>query len=217
MKRIYIIENNEQVASFLVKTLKESGYQPFLANDYDKILAEFTAYEPHLVLIAVGTPAFDGLFWSREIRALGKCPILLMPDSSYKMSQVIALENGADGYLSKPLNAIPLQAVIERTLKRVYASDKGSELKLRPMEIDYQGVKQSLTRKEYFLMKAFIERPSQLLTRQYLLQLLTNNIGELDDNTLSVNMTRLRRKLSQIGLENAIQTVRGKGYKFNPK
>nr|WP_279588106.1 winged helix-turn-helix domain-containing protein [Thalassobacillus devorans] len=85
------------------------------------------------------------------------------------------------------------------------------------MEIEYRGEKQSLTRKEYFLMKAFMERPSQLLTRQYLLQLLTNNIGELDDNTLSVNITRLRRKLSQIGLENAIQTVRGKGYKFFSK
>lgn len=227
MKRIFIVEDDLQVASFLRESLTGKGFQLFQTQDYDRIAAEFIAYEPHLVLITVGSPNFDGLYWTRQLREKSKCPILLIAASHSDMNQVKAIENGADDYLVKPLHSNLLHKKINRVMRRVYEEDTnqpGHEiseispgLTLRPMEIIYNEKKQSLTRNEFFLMKAFIQYPDQLLPREQLIHLLTKDIGSLDDNTLSVNINRLRKKLSNIGLDDVIRTIRGKGYKFLPK
>ncbi|WP_028785018.1 response regulator transcription factor [Thalassobacillus devorans] len=224
MKRIFIVEDDLQITSFLSESLAGKGFQLFAAQEYDRIAEEFVAYEPHLVLMTVGSAKFDGLYWSRQLRKKSKCPILLIAEADSDMNQVKAIENGADDYLETPLNSNLLDTKISRVMRRVYKDDHhglnlseiSPELKLRPMEILYKEKRQSLTRNEFFLMKAFLQYPDQLLPREQLLHLLTKDIGDMDDNTLSVNINRLRKKLSNIGLANVIKTIRGKGYKFLP-
>ncbi|MBM7553859.1 response regulator transcription factor [Thalassobacillus pellis] len=227
MKRIYIIEDDRKTAFLLSDFLQSHGFDTYLTKDFDNIRQEFLNFAPHLVLISVSLPKSNGYYWARQIRTLSICPIIFLSDKYTVIDQVTAIENGGDDYLMKPLKLNVVLSKLTNNLNRVYGENKeekpsntliceGIELDLNTMVLKYDGKSQTLTKKEFILMKEFLRRPNLVLSRKDLIELLWESQNEVDANTLSVNVTRVRKKLSKLGIHKAILTVRGEGYQFIP-
>lgn len=225
--RILLIEDDPKISKLLSEYLEKYNYEVVLATQFDKILEVFTEQDPQLVLLDINLPRYDGFYWCRQIRTLSNCPIIFLSARDSGMDQVMAIENGGDDYITKPFSFEVVLAKVKGLLRRVYgeyASEKtthyldhsGLILHMDAMEIEWESVKIELTKKEFILIHAFMQRPNQVLSRTNLLELLWDDQTFVDDNTLSVNITRLRKKLEDLGLSNAIHTVRGMGYKFIP-
>ncbi|OZU87773.1 DNA-binding response regulator [Virgibacillus indicus] len=225
MKKIYLIEDDPKIAGLLKEYLEKYEYLVTIVNEFDKIMQEFKSIEPHLVLMDINLPRYDGFYWCRQIRSISNCPIIFISARDSGMDQVMAIENGGDDYITKPFNFDVVQAKIKGIMRRIYGEYavskqadfleiNGFYLHLTAMEAEFEGKSISLTKNEFILLKAFTDRLNQVLSRTYLLEMLWDDEQFVDDNTLSVNITRLRKKLKDIGIHNSIQTVRGAGYKI---
>lgn len=225
MKKIYLIEDDPKIAGLLKDYLEKYEYNVSIVTEFEHILEEFMEFEPHLILLDINLPRYDGFYWCRKIRSVSNCPIIFISARDSGMDQVMAIENGGDDYITKPFNFDVVQAKIKGIMRRIYgeyASSKqadllevaGFSLYLTAMEAMFQERKALLTKNEFILLKAFMDNINQVLSRTYLLEMLWDDEQFVDDNTLSVNITRLRKKLEDIGIEQSIQTVRGAGYKM---
>lgn len=225
MKRIFLIEDDPKIASLLKEYLERYEYEVQLVKKFDKIIEEFNVYDPHLVLLDINLPRFDGFYWCRQIRSISNCPIIFVSARDSGMDQVMAIENGGDDYITKPFNFDVVQAKIKGIMRRIYGEYavskqvdflevNGFYLHLTAMEVEFRQRSAPLTKNEFILLKAFVDRMNLVLSRTYLLEMLWDDEQFVDDNTLSVNITRLRRKLEDIGVHNSIHTVRGAGYKM---
>ncbi|PAV28153.1 DNA-binding response regulator [Virgibacillus profundi] len=226
MKRIFLIEDDPKIAQLLKEYLERYEYKVELVEAFDKIIDEFKTVDPHLVLMDINLPRYDGFYWCRQIRSISNCPIIFISARDSGMDQVMAIENGGDDYITKPFNFDVVQAKIKGIIRRIYGEYalskqadflevNGFYLHLTAMEIEYDNKSAVLTKNEFILLKAFIDRLNQVLSRTYLLEILWDDEHFVDDNTLSVNITRLRKKLEEIGIQKSIQTVRGAGYKMS--
>lgn len=227
MEKILIVEDDAKIAQLIHSYLEGYGYQGKIVREFDQVLKEFQQFQPHLVLLDINLPIFDGYYWCRQIRTLSTCPIIFITARSGEMDQVMALENGGDDYITKPFHYEVVMAKIRSSLRRVYGeyapkmAERTIELKgliLYPerLEVTIKDKTSILTKKEADLLEMFLTGYPRILSRNKILEKLWDDIGFVDDNTLSVNMTRLRKKLSDIGIEEAIETVRGSGYRLNP-
>jgi two-component system, OmpR family, response regulator YxdJ len=227
VEKILIVEDDEKIAQLIQSYLEGYGYQGKIVQEFDQVLKEFQQFQPHLVLLDINLPTFDGYFWCRQIRTVSTCPIIFITARSGDMDQVMALENGGDDYITKPFHYEVVMAKIRSTLRRVYGeySPKLAErtvelegLTLYPerLEVSLKGKISILTKKEADLLEMFLTGYPRIMSRNKILEKLWDDIGFVDDNTLSVNMTRLRKKLFELGVEEAIETVRGAGYRLNP-
>ena len=225
MKRILLIEDDPKIASLLKDYLERYEYNVMIVKQFDKIMEEFHTVEPHLVLLDINLPHYDGFYWCRQIRTVSNCPIIFISARDSGMDQVMAIENGGDDYITKPFNFDVVQAKIKGIMRRIYgeyAVSKQAEfleiegfyLHLTAMEAEFKSQFIPLTKNEFVLLKAFLDRVNHVLSRTYLLELLWDDEQFVDDNTLSVNITRLRKKLDDIGITGSIQTIRGAGYKM---
>ncbi|WP_106494565.1 response regulator transcription factor [Lentibacillus sp. Marseille-P4043] len=225
MKRIYLVEDDPKIAALLQDYLEKYEYQVTIAKQFEAIVDEFKQLDPHLVLLDINLPRYDGFYWCRQIRSISNCPIIFVSARDSGMDQVMAIENGGDDYITKPFNFDVVQAKIKGIIRRTYgeyAISKqvdfqeidGFHLHLTAMEIEYHEQSAQLTKNEFVLVKAFIDQLNHVLSRTYLLEMLWDDEQFVDDNTLSVNITRLRKKLADIGIYDSIQTVRGAGYKM---
>lgn len=225
LKRIFLIEDDPKIAELLKDYLERYEYEVTIVKQFDKIMEEFHALEPHLVLLDINLPRYDGFYWCRQIRSVSNCPIIFVSARDSGMDQVMAIENGGDDYITKPFNFDVVQAKIKGIMRRIYGAYAVSKqadfieingfcLHLTAMEAEFKEQPIALTKNEFVLLKAFVDRMNQVLSRTYLLELLWDDEQFVDDNTLSVNMTRLRKKLDDIGVKDSIQTVRGAGYKM---
>lgn len=225
MKKIYLIEDDPKIAGLLKEYLERYEYLVTIVNEFDKIVHEFKSVEPHLVLMDINLPRYDGFYWCRQIRSISNCPIIFISARDSGMDQVMAIENGGDDYITKPFNFDVVQAKIKGIMRRIYGEYAVSKqadfleingffLHLTAMEAEFEGQTTPLTKNEFVLLKAFTDRLNQVLSRTYLLEMLWDDEQFVDDNTLSVNITRLRKKLEDIGVFSSIQTVRGAGYKM---
>ncbi|MFC4556838.1 response regulator transcription factor [Virgibacillus kekensis] len=225
MKRIYLIEDDPKIAGLLKDYLEKYEYEVTTVASFDKIIDEFKAIEPHLVLLDINLPRFDGFYWCRQIRSISNCPIIFISARDSGMDQVMAIENGGDDYITKPFDFDVVQAKIKGLIRRIYGEYAapnqsesmeldGLQLYLTAMEVSWKGQTSVLTKNEFILLRAFVHRLNNVLSRTYLLEILWDDETFVDDNTLSVNVTRLRKKLEQIGIFDCIQTVRGAGYKM---
>ncbi|UOQ92629.1 response regulator transcription factor [Halobacillus shinanisalinarum] len=223
--KIFIIEDDQKIAMLLAQFLEKYGYQPHVATQFDQIKQEFIQVDPQLVLLDINLPRFDGFYWCRQIRTQSNCPILFISARDSGMDQVMAIENGGDDYITKPFDNDVVLAKIKGLIRRVYGEYaeakqtsvielNGLTLDFSSMEAVHQFKKVMLTKKEFVLLKEFMDKPSQVLSRDHLLGLLWDDLNFVDDNTLTVNITRVRKKLSDIGVDQAIVTVRGTGYKL---
>lgn len=227
MEKILIVEDDGKIAELLQSYLERYGYQGKVVTKFDQVLVDFEQFQPHLVLLDINLPTYDGYFWCRQIRTISTCPIIFISARSGDMDQVMALENGGDDYITKPFHYEVVMAKIRSHLRRVYGeyAPKLAErlveldgLILYPerLEVSLNGVSTILTKKEAELLEMFLIGYPKIMSRNKILEKLWDDMSFVDDNTISVNMTRLRKKLAELGVEGAIDTVRGAGYRLNP-
>jgi two-component system, OmpR family, response regulator len=194
--------------------------------DFNQILKEFIDVNPTLVLLDINLPRYDGFYWCRQIRTISNVPIIYLSARSGDMDQVMAIENGGDDYITKPFSAELVLAKIKGLLRRTYGEySLGQKTLLLDVDglllhydqhsIEFQEKKCDLTGKEFTLLEMLMKSAGSFVTREAILEALWDDVAFVDDNTLSVNMTRVRKKLQELGIENAVETLRGKGYRLN--
>lgn len=223
MFTIMIVEDDQKISQLLQSYIEKYDYRAVITDDFDDVTGEFQRLQPDLVILDVNLPRYDGFYWCRQIRSVSTCPILFISAREGKMEQVMALENGADDYITKPFHYEVVMAKIKSHLRRAYgtyaakASERTVEfagLTLYPerLVLTLQGRSIELGHKESKLLESLMERHSRLVSRDRLLEKLWDDQHFIDDNTLNVYVTRVRKKLKELGIENAIETVRGAGY-----
>ncbi|MFF2857336.1 response regulator transcription factor [Peribacillus sp. NPDC058002] len=227
MYKILLVEDDFKIAGILVNYLKRYGYEVFEVKQLDQVFAEFQEVMPDLVLLDINLPYYDGFHWCRLIRAVSKVPIIFISARTDEMNQVMAIEYGGDDYLTKPFHLEVVLAKIKSVLRRVYgeyAEISSSYQKIKEMDgltlytekamIEYQDKRVTLTQNELKLLSCLLRQYDNIVSREDLLEALWNDDSFVDDNTLTVNVTRVRRKLEDIGVNHAITTSRGKGYRL---
>ncbi|RXZ80606.1 DNA-binding response regulator [Paenibacillaceae bacterium] len=225
MHKIMIVEDDPKLATLLASYIEKYGYQVLAVEQFDTILERFQLEKPHLVLLDVNLPRFDGYYWCRQIRTVSTCPVLFISARAGEMDQVMALENGGDDYVTKPFHYEIVMAKIRSLLRRAYGeyaapiTERICELngfKLYPerMELELNGVIATATKKEADIIELLMQCSPRVASRDELLEKLWDDQNYVDENTLNVNMTRVRRKLQELGIHDAVETVRGSGYRL---
>ncbi|QMV45237.1 response regulator transcription factor [Cohnella cholangitidis] len=227
LHRIMICEDDPKLANLLKTNIEKYGYETGVVEHFDNVLAFFQSYDPHLVLMDVNLPKYDGFYWCRQIRSVSKCQIVFISARSGEMDQVMALEYGGDDYITKPFHMEVVMAKIRSQLRRGYGEYaplieerivKLAGLNVYPerMEIELHEARSQLTKKETALLEMLMQQSPRVVSREALLEKLWDDQSFVDENTLNVNITRLRKKLQEIGADNGIETVRGAGYRLLP-
>jgi response regulator len=220
MNKILIVEDDELIAHLVKKNLEKWGYEATIVIDFDQILQTFSQYKPHLVLMDITLPFFNGYYWTQEIRKVSTIPIIFLSSHDQAMDIVMAINMGADDYLTKPFEMSVLLAKVAGLLRRSYEFNgemnlleyEGIMLDLKAMTVHYQGESQTLSKNEFQILRVLFEQSRSVVSRDTLMQELWNSEVFIDDNTLSVNVARLRKRLGEMGLEGLILTKKGVGY-----
>lgn len=226
MQKIMIVEDDEKLAEHLQKNIVKYGYDALIAEDFGNILTEFERYRPHLVLLDINLPSYDGFYWCRQIRMSSTCPVIFISARTGEMDQVFALENGGDDFITKPFHPEVVMAKIRSQLRRAYGKyatiqqervveEKGLKLFPERLELSFKEMTVSLTKKETDLIEMLINRYPKVAGREDLLEKLWDDQSFVDENTLNVNITRMRKKLQELSIHDAIETVRGVGYRLH--
>ncbi|MCF6461230.1 response regulator transcription factor [Clostridium sp. Cult3] len=223
MYKVFIVEDDEKILSLIKDRLERYGYTVSIADDYANIKGQFIEADPHLVLLDINLPNYDGFFWCREIRTISNVPIIFISARFSDMDQVMAIENGGDDYIIKPFSFDLLLAKIKGVMRRTYGEYRqnsskdlfevdGLYLYKTQNIVEWQNKKVELSKKEFALLYILLANLEEIVSRETLLAELWDDIDFVDDNTLSVNIARLRKRLEDIGIKDAIETKRGQGY-----
>lgn len=220
MYRIWIVEDDDVIAGEVKKQLKSWGYDAACAEQFQNILPEFQEFAPHLVLMDLALPFFNGYHWCEELRKISSVPILFLSSASDNMNMVMAMNMGADDFISKSFDMNVLVAKIQAVLRRTYDYVEQSptfqigKATFRPADatLECAGEKLSLTKNDCRILQTLLEHRGTLVSRDTLMMRLWETDSFIDDNTLTVNIARLRRKLEGLGLADVIVTRKGLGY-----
>lgn len=226
MHKIMVIEDDPKIAAYLESYISKYNYNVVMVDQFDHILESFLRHQPDLVLLDINLPYYDGFYWCRQIRSESICPVIFISARTGEMDQVMALENGGDDYITKPFSPDIVMAKIRSQLRRAYGEYAASQqerilelhyLKLYPErhELYFNNLAVDLTKNETNILELLIERHPRVAGREDLLEKLWDDQAFVDDNTLNVNMTRVRKKLRDLGIDKAVETVRGSGYRLN--
>ncbi|AIQ54353.1 response regulator transcription factor [Paenibacillus sp. FSL R7-0331] len=227
MSKIMIVEDDIKIAELLQIAIRKYGYEAVVVKNFEQVLEEFRHAQPELVLLDVNLPSYDGYYWCRQIRRISTCPILFISAREGEMDQIMALENGGDDYITKPFHSGVVLAKIRSHLRRAFGEYAGVRqeavleqegLILYPERLELQLGKDmvSLTQKETDILESLMERYPRVASREALLEKLWDQPQAfVDENTLNVNITRVRKKLQELEIEEAVMTVRGTGYRLN--
>jgi two-component system, OmpR family, response regulator YxdJ len=225
MFKIFIVEDDAKLVSLLKDFLTKYEYETYSVTDFVTVLEQFEQFAPHLVLLDVNLPKYDGYYWCRQFRKTSTCPILFVSARDAKMDQVMALENGADDYITKPFDYEIVLAKIKSQLRRAYGSFAINQsdwtLKVNGLVLDVERLelrlgenKVELSHTEARILEELMNKAERVVTRERLLEKIWDDQMFVDDNTLNVYITRVRKKLAQHNIKDALQTVRGKGYQL---
>lgn len=222
MYRLFLVEDDETIARLIKKHLEKWEYEVSTVQDFGNVLGEFAACDPQLVLLDIRLPFYNGYHWCTQIRQVSKVPIIFLSSVSDNMNIVMAMNMGADDFIPKPFDLEVLTAKVQALLRRSYdfagsssmLEHKGMLLNLSDATILYQEQKVELTKNELKILQTLIENKTQVVTRETLMTRLWESDMYVDENTLSVNVNRLRKKLTSIGLEDSILTKKGIGYQI---
>ncbi|MGD9566951.1 MAG: response regulator transcription factor [Sedimentibacter sp.] len=220
MYKIMIIEDDLTIARTLKKHLSKWDYNVIYITDFKNIMEQFKEFAPHIVLMDVMLPFFNGFYWCGEIRKISKVPVMFISSAGDNMNIVMAMNMGGDDFIVKPFDLNVLTAKIGAMLRRAYSlqdqineiEHNGVVLNLNDTTLIYDNNKIELTRNEYKILQLLMESIGKVVSRDEIMQHLWESDQFIDDNTLTVNMTRLRKKLSEFGLDNYIKTKKGLGY-----
>lgn len=225
MQTIMIVEDDPKISRHLQDYIEKYGYQVSFVTDFERIMDVFQKAEPDLVLLDINLPSYDGFYWCRQIRKESTCPVIFISARTGEMDQVMALENGGDDFITKPFSAEIVMAKIRSQLRRAYgeyAQDVKERflevegLKLLPerLELTFAGKDTFLSKKEADIIETLMNRYPRVAGREDLLEKLWDDQTYVDENTLNVNITRVRKKLQSVGIEDGVETVRGVGYRL---
>ncbi len=220
MYRIFIVEDDGVIAGAVQRHLEGWGYQAACARRFDAVLEEFQEFDPQLVLLDISLPFYNGYHWCQEIRKVSRVPILFLTSASDNVNVVMAMQMGGDDLLAKPFDLQVLSAKVRAMLRRAYdfgaapspLSCGGAALDLGSGTLTVNGQRVELTKNEGKLLQILLEKKGQTVSRDAMMTALWATDSFVDENTLSVNVNRLRRKLEAAGLPDFIRTKKGAGY-----
>lgn len=225
--RVFVVEDDLKLAQLICDYLAKYGYLAYRAARFHDLKSQFLDLSPHLVLLDINLPYMDGFYWCRQIRTVSNVPIIFISARTDDPDQIRAIENGGDDYITKPFSVEVMIAKIKSALRRTYG--KYSVQKAGFSEVlEYSGLflhrnkcimehaekEVTLTPTEMRLLELLMSKAETVVSRDELLETLWDDVDFVDDNTLSVNVARVRKKLEQLGITNAISTVRGLGYRL---
>ena len=220
MYRIMIVEDDEVIARAVQQSLFSWGMDAFCVQDFSGVLAEFAVKNPQLVLMDIHLPFFNGFHWCQEIRKVSKVPVIFLSSASDNMNIIMAVNMGGDDFIAKPFDWNVLLAKIQALLRRTYdfggqtalLEHRGAVLNPSDAVLTYQGMRMELTKNEYRILQALLEQKGKVVSRETLMERLWATDSFVDENTLTVNVNRLRKKLDKAGLHDFIRTKVGMGY-----
>ncbi|WP_223702136.1 response regulator transcription factor [Sutcliffiella deserti] len=222
MHRLMLVEDDTQLSELICAHLERYGYEVHLPTDFQNVPEEFSKIQPDLVLLDINLPYYDGYFLCKSIRQQSKVPIIIISARSSEMDQIMAIELGADDYITKPFTFEILQSKVKAAIRRAYGeyavqdinkvSAGALSLDTHTLVLTYQDDRMELSKNEYKLLKKLMEQYNAYIPREVLIEEVWDALTFVDDNTLTVNMTRIKQKLSALGLPNAINSKRGVGY-----
>lgn len=220
MHKIMIIEDDKIIGETIEKYLMNWGFRVKIAENFNKITEEFIHYDPQLVLLDIGLPFFNGFYWCTEIRKISKVPIIFISSGDTSMNIVMAMNMGGDDFIPKPFDLSVLVAKVQALLRRTYdfqgqtnlLEHKGAILNMGEGTLVYEDHRLDLTKNDLKILQLLLENKGKTVGRDVLMKRLWDSDCFIDDNTLTVNVTRLRKKLEELGLVGFIKTKKGSGY-----
>ena len=220
MYRILIIEDDMTIAHALANHLERWDYETRCVEDFKYVTEVFLEYDPQLVLLDVMLPFFNGFHWCQEIRKISKVPIIFLSSANDNMNIVMAMNMGGDEYIEKPFDLNVVTAKVQAILRRAYSFQgsvnvmeyHGAVLHLNDAVIGYRDRELELTKNEFRILQMLLENRGKIVSRDDLITRLWESDEFIDDNTLTVNIARLRKKLEKLGLDDMIRTKKGIGY-----
>ena len=220
MYKILIVEDDETIASGLKNHLGKWNYQAECMTDFKDVMGKFVEFEPQLVLLDIVLPFFNGFHWCQEIRKISKVPIIFLSSANDNMNIVMAMNMGGDEFIEKPFDLNVVTAKVQAVLRRTYefrgTADimewNGAILNLADATVLYQDQKLELSKNEFKILQILLENTGKIVSRESIMTRLWDSNEFIDDNTLTVNVARLRKKMEQIGLGGKIITKKGIGY-----
>ena len=217
--KILIIEDAETLRNELAAFLRNYGYEVEAPDDFQNVMKYASQEDIHLILLDINLPVFDGYYICREIRKTSQVPIIIVTSRDTEIDELMSMNLGADDFVTKPYNTQILLARIENILRRTYAKQESAVLSFKDLQlhlangtISYRGKQEELTKNELKILHCLMKNKDKIVSREQLMEDLWSSDLFVDDNTLSVNITRLRKKLEAIGMDNPIETRRGMGY-----
>ena len=220
MQKIFLVEDDKTISQLVAKNLTNWGYQVQEVKDFQTILKQIDDFQPHLIILDISLPFFNGYYWCQEIRKTSRVPIMFLSSHDQPMDIVMAINMGADDFVTKPFEMTVLLAKIQGLLRRTY-DFVGEQsllwfeqvaLDLKTMQVSYTEAVEELTRNEFQILLVLFEHGKEVVSREALMRELWNSDIFVDDNTLSVNIARLRKKMTELGLPDLITTKKGVGY-----
>lgn len=214
-----IIEDNIDLKEQLIDFLERYGYKAYGPDKFENIVEYVLKGEPDLILLDINLPYYDGYYICREIRKHNNIPIIIVTSRNSEMDELMSMNLGADDFITKPYNTQILLARIASVLRRTKGNNvqetlehKGLKLNVSSGVVTHEDKSLDLTKNELKILTCLIKNKGTIVTREELMDYLWTSDLYVDDNTLSVNITRLRKKLNEIGFKDAIETKRGIGY-----
>lgn len=220
MYKIYIVEDDDIIAGVLKQHLISWGFEVRCAQDFNRVMEEFASFNPQMVLLDISLPFYNGYYWCGEIRKLSKVPVIFISSASDNMNIVMAMNMGGDDFIAKPFDLTVLMAKVQALFRRSYdyvgqtglLEHEGVIVNTGDCTVSFQGKQIELTKNENRILNILMENKGRTVTREVLMSKLWESDAFVDENTLSVNVNRLRKKLESIGVEEFIRTKKGEGY-----
>ena len=220
MHKILIIEDDPVIAKAMSRYIESWGHEVLRVKDFQHVMRDFIAFDPHMVLVDVMLPFFNGYHWCAQIRKVSDVPVVFISSAAQGMNIVMAMEMGGDDFIAKPLDLSVMMAKIQALLRRVYdmgakvpvLEHRGVMLQLNDASLRVGDERVELTKNEFRILQTLIENKGKVVSRDTLMTKLWQQDSYVEENTLTVNVTRLRKKLDAAGLSDFITTRVGSGY-----
>lgn len=220
MYRILLVEDDITLAKAMKKQIEGYGNEVKCISDFHKVTEEFQKYQPHLVLMDIMLPYKDGYYWCSEIRHISTVPVIFISSASDNMNIVMAVNMGGDDFIAKPVDPMVLNAKVQAVLRRTYEiagsvtvmEFSGAILNIADATVTYNGNRIELTKNEFRILQTLLENKGKIVSRDALMTVLWQSDLYVEENTLTVNVARLRKKLEEYGLYDIIITRPGRGY-----
>ncbi len=220
MYKILLVEDDEIISKSIKQHLGNWNFEVVIAQDFRNITNEFTECNAHIVLLDLILPFYDGFYWCKEIRKISNVPIVFLSSASDNMNIVMAVNMGGDDFISKPFNVSVLLAKIQAILRRTYDMPSGISilehkdiiLNLNDFTLSYRDKSIELTKNEFRILETLLVNKGKIVSRDTLMMKLWQDDNYVEENTLTVNVTRLRKKLEDLGIDDFIKTKVGCGY-----